>query len=478
MLVPFGLMGVLCLAWGSNNASTMLPTRRHVLLITVDALRADYLSANGYPLPSSPVMDSLLHTGTSFAHAMTTVARTTPAVASLLTGTYPQNNGVRRLVHELRPDIATLPELARARGYTTVAVVSNPILGRERRLDRGFDVYDVSNDARDAAKTTAAALRYLKRFHSSDAIFAWVHYIDPHVPYDPPPALAEQFDPGYEGRYQLKFGDQGGDIGEGAFPADLPKSLAVYRNPLPERVNEHIRRLYAGDVRTTDDGIGALLQGVRAALGDDWLVVLTADHGESLGENAYYFDHGDFVSNAELHVPLAFVFGPGDPLQNSRSAADWVSLVDVSPTLIELLDLHPTRAAQGRLDGRSLVPALRGEQLVDRPVFAECGEALFPGFVRRRVQFDTAGRLRAVILDGHKLVWTPGLDPSAAYQAYDLNRDPGELSDLYARTAGSPDVDQLRTLLDQWYHHGTAERARLQVTESDRERLHQLGYTN
>src|SRR5262249_44938416 len=242
-------------------------------------------------------------------------------------------------------------------------------------------------------KTTATALRYLDRFHPSDAIFAWVHYIDPHVPYDPPPELAEQFDRGYEGPYQLSFGELGGDLGEGAFPADLPKSRAVYRNPLPERVNAHIRRLYAADIRYTDEQIGQLLAGVRSALGDDWLVVLTADHGESLGENNYFFDHGDFVSNAELHVPLAFVFAPGDPLQASRSPPDWVSLVDVSPTLIELLDLHPTQAAQGQLDGRSLAPALRGEPLPDRPVFAECGEALFPGFVHRRVQFNIAGRL-------------------------------------------------------------------------------------
>src|SRR5262249_29642346 len=156
-------------------------------------------------------------------------------------------------------------------------------------------------------------------------------------------------------------------------------------------------------------------------------------------------------SNAELHVPLAFVFAPGDPLQDSRSTPDWVSLVDVSPTLIELLDLHPTQAAQGQLDGRSLAPALRGEPLPNRPVFAECGEALFPGFVHRRVQFNIAGRLRAVIHDNHKLVWTPGLDQSTAYQMYDLTRDPGELSDLYLGDHDTPDVREMRTMLDEWF---------------------------
>lgn len=478
MLAPFALMGLMCLAWGSNSASTMLPARRHVLLVTVDALREDYLSANGYDLPTSPVMDSLLRGGSSFTHAMTTVPRTTQALASLLTGTYPQTNGVRRLDDSLGPDVVSLPALARTRGYATVAVVSNPILAPERGLTRGFDVYDVASDGRDAAKTTATALRYLQRYGSEDAVFAWVHYIDPHVPYYPPPELATQFDEGYDGAYQLHFGNLGGDLGEGAFPWDLPKPVAVYRNPLPDRVNAHIRRLYAADVRNADDGIGALLGGLRSALGGDWLVVLTADHGESLGEHEYFFDHGDYVSDVELHVPLAFVFEPGDPLQGNRSVSNWVSLVDVMPTMVELLDLHPAQAAVERFDGRSLVPALRGEPLPDRPVFAECGDAFYPSFVRRRTQFNVQGRFRTVILDGRKLVWTPGLDPSAAYEMYDLTLDPGETHNLYEPARGDPEVDHLRAVLDDWYERGTKGTPSQQLTKADHERLRALGYVN
>lgn len=477
MLLPFFGMGLLSLRWGANSAATMLPSRRHVVLITVDALRADYLSANGYDLPTSPVMDSLLRNGTSFTHAVTTIARTTPALASLLTGTYPQNNGVRDLVDKLDPQIASLPELARARGYATVAVVSNPILSGYRGLDRGFDVYDVAEDARDAAKTTAVALRRIQGLVPDDAVFLWVHYIDPHVPYYPPPELAAQFDSGYKGPYQLHFGEFDGGLGD--YPQELPKETVVYRNPLPERVNEHIRRLYAADIRQADNGIGELLQGLRRALGNDWVVVLAADHGESLGEHGYFFEHGDYVSEPELHVPLAFTFGPGDPLQSRRTASDWVSLVDVAPTLVELLDLHPSQIVRQRFDGRSLGPALRGALLPERPVFAESGEAFFPSLVRRRKDMTVDGRLRTAILQGHKLVWTPGLEPSTAYELYDLADDPAETRDLFRTVVSDGESQRLRALLDQWYAQGrTVAAPRVQLTKTDRERLRVLGYTN
>jgi arylsulfatase len=460
----------------SGAPSTMLPTRRHVLLLTVDTLRADYLSANGYPLPTSPFLDSLCGGATTFARAMTTVPRTTPALASLLTGTYPQTNGVRTLVDRLDARIASLPELARARGYATVAVVSNHILVPQRGLDRGFDVYDAADDARDAAGTTAAALQHLRRYRPADPVFAWVHYIDPHVPYYPPPALAEAFDSGYAGRYRLHFGSEKGGIGDSAYPKCLGKADAVYRNTLPDDVNAHVRRLYAADIRNTDDHIAELVHGLRAALGDDWLIVFSADHGESLGENGYFFDHGDYVSGAELHVPLAFALPVTDPLHGSRTVTDWVSLIDVMPTLVELLDLSLPPGT--RVDGRSLVPMLRGDSLPARPVFAECGESFFPGLVHERVHFDIDGRFRTVIFGTKKLIWTPGQEPDRAYQLYDLSSDPSETADLYRSQAASPDVVQLRALLEDWYRRGSRDEASHPISEADHERLRALGYAN
>jgi len=157
---------------------------------------------------------------------------------------------------------------------------------------------------------------------------------------------------------------------------------------------------------------------------------------------------------------------------------DWVSLVDVVPTLVDLLDLHPRPVARQRFDGRSLVPALRGEELSDQPVFAECGEAFFPSLVNRRKNMTVDGRLRAVILDGHKLVWTPGLDLSNAYELYDLTVDPGETRNLFDGGMRDDGPQHLRVLLDDWYAQAHTLAPRVQLTKADRERLRMLGYLN
>jgi arylsulfatase len=406
--------------------------------------------------------------GVEFTHAVTPIPRTTQALASLLSGAYPRTTTVRDLVDPLPPQITSLAELLRARGYATVAVVSNHILTPDRKLDRGFDVYDFADDAREAAATTDAALARLERYRPADALFVWVHYIDPHVPYYPPPELAARFDPGYQGRYASHFGAQKGGIGARAYPEDLGKVNAVFRNDLPPEVRAHVRRLYAADIRNADDHIGRLVDAMKGRLGNDWLIVFTADHGESLGENDYYYDHGDYVSNGEIRVPLSFTLAPGDPLRGHRKIDDWVSLIDIMPTLAELLDL-PVGPA---VEGRSLVPYLKGQSLPERAVFAECGEAFHPNLVKRRTRFDVSGRLRAVILNDLKLVWAPGQKGEDEYDLFDVKADPGEAVDLYGAEAGR--AEPLKRLLHAWADGGPGRASVLSAP--DRERLRALGY--
>ncbi len=270
--------------------------------------------------------------------------------------------------------------------------VSNHILTPERRLDQGFDIYDFADDARDATATTDAVLRRLDRYRTQDALFLWVHYIDPHVPYYPPREIALRFDPAYQGAYGAHFGDRKGGIGDQAYPSELGKVKAVYQNDLAPEVNAHVRRLYAADIRNTDDEIGRLVGELRRRFGDDWSILFTADHGESLGENDYYFDHGEYVSNAEIRVPLNLVLPSRDPLHGRRTIDEWVSLVDVMPTLVELLDLSMPKSLGYRVDGRSLLGYLTRGSLPERPVFAESGELSSPSGPAaplRRVRTDT-----------------------------------------------------------------------------------------
>ncbi len=445
-----------------------------VLLITVDTLRADHVADAGrLPEPPMPFVDSLISQGARFTWALTPIPRTTPALASLLTGHYPHRTGVRVLTERLDDEVETLGALAQQAGYRTIAVVSNHLLTAARGLDRGFDVYDNAGDVRDAAQTTDAALAHVGAVDPAEKLLVWVHYIDPHVPYHPPPELAERFDPEYQGIYKHYFGPIPGAAGNRAYPRGLGKRRAVFANPLPEAVNAHVRRLYAADIRYTDGEIERLVAGLEERFGGDWLFVFSSDHGESLGEHEFFYDHGDYVYNAGTRVPLAFV--PPAPRRSSdRHTVDSpVSLVDVTPTLVELLELLPPEVAAERFEGRSLVPYLRGESLPDRPVFAESGRSYFPKMIRGRASFDVRGRFRTVVSGSWKLIWTPGQTGGREFQLYDVEADPDETRDLSRGFPGR--VQELKELLDAWMAEDSAVDSP-EIPERDREALRALGY--
>ena len=451
-----------------------------VLLITADTLRPDYISLNGYDRPTTPFLDSLIAQGYYFEQALAPVPRTTPALASLLTGAYPHTTRVRTLTDALSPDVATLTEVLKESGYQTFAVVTNQVLSRKRGLARGFDSYDVAPDGRSASETTAAAIRALERADPSAPLFAWIHYIDPHVPYHPDSAVAARFDPDYRGRYRFHFGEL--SLPGAAtrrvlpFPRDLPKGDATHRNPLPEAVNRHVRRLYAADINGLDAGIERLVGAARAWVGEDLITVFAADHGESLGEHDFYFDHGDYVYNAGAQVPLAFMLPRSHPAGGSGRCRGWVSLVDVVPSLLELMGREPPSEMAEQIEGRSLVQCFRGRALAPEPVFVESGHSFYPQHVRRRVRNDTAGRFRAVTLGDWKLIWTPFQSEELAWELFDLRADPHETEDLYA--PDHPEVPRLEAQLEAWLarqDEGEAAEAP-EISEEDRETLRALGY--
>jgi arylsulfatase A-like enzyme len=471
MRVILGLL-LLPVIVGCKSERTPSPHAKHVLLLTIDTLRPDYMSFNGYDLPTTPALDELLRAGLYFDRAVTPIPRTTQALASALTGCYPHTTKVRSLVDTMHPDLVSIAQMARGAGYRTVAVVSNHVLLPERGLNRGFEVYDQGADVRNAHLTTEAAIRHLSALQAEERIFAWVHYIDPHVPYYPPLPLVEQFSGGYQGRYAANFGQAPGGTGDAAYPRDLPKAIAVFHNPLPGEVNAHVRRLYAADIRAADDSIARLLEWMRSHLGDDWVILFAADHGESLGEHEFYFDHGDYVYEATLRVPLSITLPPGHPLRRVGRSADLVSLIDVMPTLAELMNIPVPDGLSYAVEGRSLVPCLTGKRLPPRPAFAECGQAFFPRDVRRRVRFDVAGRFRSVTQGDWKLIWTPEQTAEAEFELFNLVDDPDETRNLY--DPSHPQAAELCGLLGGWLRAMDDETRAPDV--KDLEALIELGY--
>jgi arylsulfatase len=310
---------------------------RHLLLITVDTLRADRLGAYGSTLGLTPVLDNLARQAEVFSAAYAPAPFTLPSICALLTGRFPEELGITRNTAALGPDVPTLATRLRERGWRTGAVVSNFALCPAAGLDRGFEEYDCTLPelepnrpipARNAADTTQAALRVLDTLAAGGGpIFLWVHFMDPHGPYSPPGDLrdryleAERRAP--DARRHLPVSAD--DRGLGAIPR--------YQYEEGQTDAAYYRAGYDGEVRHTDAEVGRLLDGLtRGGLGRDTAIVFTADHGEGLGEDDYWFAHGEYLSEPLVRIPL-LVAVPG---RRPRTRDDLVSLVDVAPTVMAL----------------------------------------------------------------------------------------------------------------------------------------------
>jgi choline-sulfatase len=304
--------------------------RPSVLLVTIDTLRADRVGCYGYPGASTPVLDALAARGARFATAVTHVPLTGPAHASILTGLTPLGHGFRENAGFALPETARTGAFDfRRAGYRTAAFVSAFPLDRRFGFDRGFETYDdhlpKGNDPRRtpyverfADATTDAALRWLEAPGKDGPFFLWVHYYDPHAPYEPPRELAERFR---------------------ATP-------------------------YDGEVAFADRELGRLLAALdaRGALART-VVVAMSDHGEGLGEHGEG-THGLFLYDSTLRVPL-IVAGPG--IAEGRVATTVARGIDVLPTILDLAGI-PGRP---EIEGRSLRPAIEGRDMGDAPLYAE-----------------------------------------------------------------------------------------------------------
>jgi arylsulfatase A-like enzyme len=445
-----------------------------ILLITVDALRPDYLSANGYDRNVSPAMDQLIQRGLYFSHCVTTIPKTTQSLACLHTGCYPYKTQVRTLWDRLSPQAVTIAEILKDAGYQTIAVVSNSMLSPTRGLNRGFDIYDLGLSSRDAIKTTMRAVQHLSEGNPDLPFFLWVHYIDPHVPYYPPEELAKAVDPNYEGLYASHFGDKEGESAEHDYPSELGKERAVFHNDLGDEINQHIRRLYAADIRQADLGIAQLLAEARRIAQDHLIVILTADHGESLGEHDYFYSHGDYLYNPGLKVPLAVVLPNSHPLYATGRVKDRVSLIDILPTVLDLAGVVVESPHLLDIDGLSLIPYWRGEGLKPRALYAESDNSFYPLAIKRRVRFDTAGRFRCVFFNQWKLIWTPEQEPDLMYELYNLEGDPEEMKNIYS--ADHPYYRLLVQFLQAWMKPQDVYPPETKPSQKDLEILKSLGY--
>lgn len=315
------------------------PALRLVLLLSVDTLRADRLAAHGGRDGLAPALDRLSEESVVFTRAYTPVAHTLPAVTALLTGRYPQDLGVTGNLSRLPAETDGIASAFQRAGWNTAAVVSNWVLRGDVGTERGFDAFDdrmTESEAarpmpeRDAPGTTRDALAAAARClpDASSRCFLWVHYQDPHGPYTPPKALrrqrleVEERRPG--GRRELPL--LAGSFGPGGIPdyqlVDGRRDVAFYRAG------------YDAEVMHLDAAIADLLSALEEQVSREQSAILfTSDHGEALGEDDFWFGHGESLEQHQVHVPLWFRV----PGQNPGHRDDVASLLDVYPTLASLV---------------------------------------------------------------------------------------------------------------------------------------------
>ena len=399
----------------------------NLLLVTVDTLRADHTGPGGYGRATTPHLDAFAEDAVVFARATASSSWTLPSVATLMTSLHSSTHRCWGYASSLDGSYETLSEILRTSGYRTAMVTNQTILAERHGLQQGFDFVDdelvpsstvAVHRTISSPEITSRSLDWLRR-HDPGAgpFFLWVHYFDPHDEYLRHPGVSDRF-------------------GEEA-PLDL----------------------YDGEIRFTDEAFGELLDGLDAlGLSDDTLVVMTSDHGEEFGEHGGY-KHGHTLHRELLDVPLV-IRAPGFA---ARRVDARVGLIDVMPTVLDLLGLPPGDEAEGR----SLVAAMRG-----RPdPHLESRTMLF------ELRLFLAGHAFGVIEGDLKLIFDPKTKDT---QLFDLRTDPHEQRDLSSERP--EDVTRLLASLRKLRSAaldkagGYDKAPRLDLSADIRENLRLLGY--
>jgi arylsulfatase A-like enzyme len=411
---------------GGSGRSGELP--RHVVLVTVDTLRADHVGIWGYPRSTTGVrwkpgqsalsIDHLAAQGVVLSRAFAPRGQTLPSIATLMTGRNPLETCALDNRDGLPRSATTLAEVLRSEGWRTAAFSANPVLQPGSGVEQGFEVYGDFGmrkaEDRDAL-VVGEALRWMRSLRRDEPVFLWLHLIGPHLPYDPAPLGDEEFaglftDPGYRGEADgsRAFLDAAYASGADLSDEDVAQVVALYDAEVA-RIDAVLERFFQEWATPHEAG--------GSGRWNETLIVFASDHGEELAQRHGYWAHSKSVYSSVLHVPLFFRHPRS--LTGQRVFGDLVQLEDVMPTLLDWLRIE----GPGGISGRSLLPLFDEEGLSEQAAF---------GVWRDRIFTVRTSRWR--------LVWNPDRavpdDPPAGpyvipeLELFDVLADPLELIDV------------------------------------------------
>jgi len=430
-------------------------TPSNVVVYLVDTLRADHTSAYGYARDTTPNLTRLARDGVRFDVAYSTAARTRPSTASLLTGLQPAYHGAHS-GFALAPQVTTLAERFKQAGFSTWAFVTNGhVFGQGLNFEQGFDRFQAVPGARLSHHARTEEVNELLFPHldvlADEPFLLYVHALDPHAPYDPPPGYAGRFtDPSYAGPVQP----------EKTVTADLEK-LQIGPADLA-----HVIGLYDEDILYQDAMLGLLLErleelGVR----ERTIVVVTSDHGEEFQEHGAWA-HGGRLYEEQTRVPLV-AHVPGVAAFAGRTVAAPVQSIDVMPTLLAWFDLDGAAACQGR-DLTPLLGVAPPADAASRPIYCE------------ETTYTPGAELKSLRAGSWKMIKQGvGDDPQQTTLLFDLAADPGETRPVgrKERRRLFDTHRQMVALEASWARKFRASQgAAEQLDERTRRQLEALGY--
>jgi arylsulfatase A-like enzyme len=466
------------IAFGSGVKLAPKNSMPNVILITLDTTRADHLTPYGYNRDTSPFLEKLASQGVLFEDAFTVSSWTLPSHSSIFTGKLPTVHGATYQHWWLDSSEDCLAEILKRKGYQTAAFVSGPFLLATFNVAQGFEYYDDQLDPLsgiqrlmfvkvirrfykkplwwvDGQRNASEVNRQVHKWFEHDAeakpFLLFINYFDPHDPYLPP-------DP-YKKKYGTPNSRMNGRI-EGIY-SDRATGERIAKDGKPLRDDDYaaLKGLYDGEIRFTDDQLSNLFEFLQKHnLLSNTLVIITSDHGESIGEHKI-LDHGHALYEEQIKVPL-IVIGPGIP--KGKRISGLVRNIDILPSLLEYLKLPVQKGIQGK----SFLSNLNNDRLDDRIYIGEIFQD--PNTRVRRFQRD----LKSWRDDSKKLLWSS----NGHHEFYDLHSDRAENLNLY-NDRQQAIIALAESLFD--YLKGLPKKERRttpQIDEESRESLKATGY--
>lgn len=404
------------------------PRYPNILLITIDALRPDHLSCHGYKRNTSPNIDKLARKGVLFTQAISQASWTCPSIHSLITSTYPSTHGGYFWDQVFPDSIPILPQILKEKGYYTGFISGHGGLSKiggfsQQVFDTFEDIFSAKSD-----EITQKAMLWLQK-NRNTRFFLWIHYMDTHD----------------------------GSIG-------VPEEKHFIKNITSEEINTYTLR-YDKAISYVDSQISGLLRELKEiGLYKNTLIIITADHGEEMGEHNLCFTHGGFLWDSVIKVPLIIFYQSLFP--KDKIITQQVQLIDIAPTICDILKVKKPKS----FEGRSLLPLIKGENIYSTYAFSEHKEN--KGDLSAGDWIYTKLSIRTL---EWKLFYTYTLQ-SKEYELYNLKADPQELHNLVE--IEKKQFKFLKVKLEEWMSRPKPNITSLTISLDDdtKERLRGLGY--